>query len=201
MTNLDSVLKSRDITLPTRVHIGKAMVFPAMVFTDVRVGPELMPSNQGVVKTLESPWAARKSNQSTLKENQPWIFFEMTDAEAPILWPPDVKSWLTGKTLMLRKIEGRRRRGWRGEMVGWHHRLNGYEFEQTLGDGEGQGTLVCYSPWVAKSPTQWLNKNSTHTHMYIGLAEKFIQVFSLRRSKNPNEFFGQPNIYICHFLL
>ena len=71
MTNLDSVLKSRDITLPTRVHIGKAMVFPAMVFTDVRVGPELMPSNQGVVKTLESPWAARKSNQSTLKENQP----------------------------------------------------------------------------------------------------------------------------------
>ena len=71
MTNLESVLKSRDITLPTRVHIGKAMVFPAMVFTDVRVGPELMPSNQGVVKTLESPWAARKSNQSTLKENQP----------------------------------------------------------------------------------------------------------------------------------
>ena len=73
----------------------------------------------------------------------------MTDAEpeAPIFWPPDVKSNFLEKTLMLGKIEGRGRRERQDEMVGWHHQLNGHEFEQVLGDGEGQGSLVCCSPW------------------------------------------------------
>ena len=76
------------------------------------------------------------------------MFIGRTDAEAeaPILWPPDAKSRLTGKDLMLGKIEGRRRRGWQDEMVGWHHRLGGHEFEQAPGDGEGQGSLACCSP-------------------------------------------------------
>ena len=60
---------------------------------------------------------------------------------------------LENKTQMLGKIEGRRRRGRQDEMIGWHHQLNGHEFEQTLEDGEGQGSLVCCSPWVTKSWT------------------------------------------------
>ena len=62
---------------------------------------------------------------------------------------------------MLQKTEGRRRRGKKDEMVGWHHQLNGHEFEQALGDGEGQGSLVCYSPWDHKEldTTEQLNNN------------------------------------------
>ena len=69
-----------------------------------------------------------------------------TDVEAPIPWPPDVKNWLMEKTLMLGKIEGRRR-GRQDEMVGWHHRLDEHEFEQALGVGDGEGSLACCSPW------------------------------------------------------
>ena len=66
------------------------------------------------------------------------------------------------KTLMLGKIEGRRKRGWQDEMVGWHHWLNGHEFEQALGYDEGQGSLVCYSPWGRNESdtTEQLNNNS-----------------------------------------
>ena len=81
------------------------------------------------------------------KGNQPWIFIGRTDAEteAPILWPLDAK------TLMLGKIEGSWRRGTtEDEMVGWHHQFPGHEFEQALGDGEGQGSLACCSPWGPK---------------------------------------------------
>ena len=83
------------------------------------------------------------------------------EAETPVLWPPDVKNWLIEKTLMLGKIEGRRRRGWqRNEMVGWHHHLNGHAFEQALGVGDGQGGLACCSPWGCKEldMTEWLNQ-------------------------------------------
>ena len=78
------------------------------------------------------------------------MFIRKTDAEteAPILWPPDADS--LEKTLMLGKIEGRRRRGRQDEMVGRHHRLDGHEFKQAPGDGEGQGSLACCSPWGHK---------------------------------------------------
>ena len=81
------------------------------------------------------------------KGNQPWIFIGRTDAEteAPILWPLDAK------TLMLGKIEGSWRRGTtEDEMVGWHHQFPGHEFEQALGDGEGQESQVCCRPWCQK---------------------------------------------------
>ena len=70
------------------------------------------------------------------------------------------------KTLMLGKIEGRRRRGQEDEMVGWHYQLNGHEFEQTLGDSEGQGSLACCSPWVHKEldTTEQLNNNKNNIH-------------------------------------
>ena len=75
------------------------------------------------------------------------------------------------KTLMLGKIEGRRRRGHEDEMVGWHHRLNRHEFEQTLGDSEGQGRLACCSPWGCKESdmTEQLNNNNILTISLIFL--------------------------------
>ena len=111
-------------------------------------------------KTPGSPLDSKEIKPINLKGNQPWIFIGRTDAEieAPILWPPDVKNWLIWKDLDAGK-------GWRqeekgtteGEMVGWHHWLNGHDFVQTLGDSEGQGSLVCCSLHrVAKSWT-WLS--------------------------------------------
>ena len=85
--------------------------------------------------------------------NQPWLFIGRTDAEgeAPILWPPDVKSWHIGKDLDAGKDWRREEKGTsEDEMVGWHHWFNGREFEQTPEDGEGQGSLACYSPWGCK---------------------------------------------------
>ena len=120
MTKLDSVLKGKDITLPTKVCIVKAMFFPVIMLLmwelDHKEGWALKNWCFHTVmleKTLV-PWTARRTNQSILKEMNPvnihWK--DWCKAEAPLLWPPDVKSQLTGKDLMLRNIEGRRRRGW-----------------------------------------------------------------------------------------
>ena len=100
-------------------------------------------------KTLESPLDCKDIKPVNTKGNQPWIFFGRTDAaaEAPILWPPDVKSRFIGKDSDAGKDWGQEEKGTtEDEMVGWHHRLNGHEFEQTQGDSEGQGSLVCCSP-------------------------------------------------------
>ena len=100
-------------------------------------------------KTLESPLDCKEIKAVSPKGNQSWIFFGRTDAEAevPKLWPPDAKNWLLEKTLILGNFEGRRREGeTEGEMVGWHHRLNGHEFEQTPGESGGQRNLACHSP-------------------------------------------------------
>ena len=94
-------------------------------------------------KTLESPMDSKEIQPVHPKGNQFWIFTGRTEAETPILWPPNVKSWLIRKDPgMLGKIEGRRKRGQQRMMVGWHHWFNGHEFEQPLGDREGQGSLV-----------------------------------------------------------
>ena len=105
-------------------------------------------------KTLENHWTARRWNQSIPKEiNCEYSLEYSNDAEteAPILWPPDTKSRLIGKDPDAGKDGGQEEKGTtKDEMVGWHHRLNGHEFEQTLGDGEGQGSLACSSPWGHK---------------------------------------------------
>ena len=111
-----------------------------------------------------------KTHESSLdcKEIQPvhpewdksWVFTGRTDAEAPILWSPDAKSWLIGKDPDAGKDWGQEeKRTTEDEMGGWHHRLDGYEFEQALGVGDGQGGLVCCSPWRCKESdiTEWLN--------------------------------------------
>jgi len=85
------------------------------------------------------------------------------DDETPILCPPDVKNWLTGKDPDAEEDWRREEKGkTEDEMVGWHHQLNGHEFEQSLGCSEGQGTLVCCGPWGHKEAdiTYWLNNNS-----------------------------------------
>ena len=100
-------------------------------------------------KVLESPLDIKEIKQVNPKGNQPWIFIERTDdeAEAPILWPPDAKSWLTGENPDARKDWGQEEQGMtEDEMVGWYHWINEHEFEQTLGDAEGQGSLDWCSP-------------------------------------------------------
>ena len=96
-------------------------------------------------KTLESPLDCKDIKSVNPKGNQPWIFIRRTDAKAktPILWSPDVKSWLTGKDPDAGKDWGQEEKGTKeDEIIGWHHWLNGHEFEQVLGYGEGQGSLA-----------------------------------------------------------
>ena len=101
-------------------------------------------------KTLESPLDCKEIKLVNPKGNQPWIFIGRTDsdAEAPILWPPDVKSWLIRKDPDAGKDWRQEDKGTsEDEMVGWHYWLDGHEFEQALGVGDGQGSLACCSPW------------------------------------------------------
>ena len=116
-------------------------------------------------KTLESPLDCKEIKPVNPKGNQSWIFTEKTDAEAEalILWPPDAKSWLIGKDPDAGKDWRQEEKGMtEDEMVGWHHRLDGHEFEQALGDGEEQGSLACCSPWGHKESetTEQLNNNN-----------------------------------------
>ena len=123
---------------------------------DVRVGPwrklsaeELMLSNGGVEEdSWESLGLQEDQTPVSPEESQSWIFIGRTDAEAetPILWPPDAKNWLIGKDLDAGKDWRQEEKGMtEDKMVGWHHRLDGHEFQQAPGVGDGQGSLAC--PW------------------------------------------------------
>ena len=137
MTNLDSILKSRDITLPTKVHLVTDMVFPV-----VMCGCESWTIKKAECwridafelwcwrRLLRVPWMARRSDQSVLKEISPGCSLEGLMLKlTPILWPPDAKSWFTGKD----PDSGRDWRQEKGttenEMVGWHHWCDGHEFK------------------------------------------------------------------------
>ena len=125
MTNLDSILKSKDITLPTKIHLVKAMVFSVVMYgceswTIKKAKHQRIDAFElWCWRTVESPLDCKEIKPVNPKGNQSWIFFGRTDAEAetPILWPPVVKNWLTGKILMLGKIEGRR--SWRRQRMRW----------------------------------------------------------------------------------
>ena len=106
-----------------------------------------------VLKTLGSPLNSKEIKPGHPNGKKPWIFIGRTDAEAeaPTLWPPDVKSWLTGKDPDAGKDWGQAETGMtEDEMVGWHHWLDGHECEQALDVSVGQGSLTCCSPWVHK---------------------------------------------------
>ena len=114
-------------------------------------------------RLLGVPWTAMRSNQSILKEINPEYSLEVLMLKLKlILLPPDAKSQLIGKDPDVGKDWGQKEKGvTEDEMVGWHHRLNGHEFEQTPGDSEGQGSLACCSPWGCKQldMTELLNHN------------------------------------------
>ena len=104
-------------------------------------------------KTLKSPLDCKEIQPVHPKGNQSWIFIGRTDAEAetPLLWPPDAKSWLIWKDPDAGKDWGQEeKRTTEDEMVGWHQRLNGHAFGWTLGVGDGWGGLVCYGSWGRK---------------------------------------------------
>jgi len=108
-------------------------------------------------KSLESPLNSTEIKPVNPKGNQPWIFFGRTnaEAEAPILSPPDEKGRLIRKDPDAGKDWKQEKGTTEDEMVGWYHRLDGYEFEQTPGDGEGQGSLACCSPWGCRVGHDW----------------------------------------------
>ena len=169
MTNLDSILKSRDITLPTKVRLSQGYDFSCSHVWMWKLDCEeswalknLCFSTVVLEKTLESPLNYKEIQPVHPKGNQSWVSIGRTDAEAetPILWPPDVKNWLIGKD----PDDGK---DWRweekgmteDEMAAWHHQLDGHEFEWTPGVGDGQGALVCCNSWGCKEAdtTEWLN--------------------------------------------
>ena len=130
MTNLDSIFKSRDITLPTKICLVKAMVFPVVMY-----GCESWKNWCFWIvleKTLESLLDCKEIQPVHPKRDQSWVFIGRTDVEAatPILWSPNVKSWLIWEDPDAGKDWGQEEKGMtEDEMVGWHHRLNGHEFE------------------------------------------------------------------------
>ena len=168
MTNLDSILKSRDITLPTKVCLVKAMGFPGVVWMW-----ELDCKESWVLKNwcfwtvvlekiLESPLGCKEIQPVHSKGDQPWVFFGWNDAETetPILWPSHVKIWLSGKDCDAGRDWGKKEKGTtEDEMARSHHWLDGHEFGWTLGFGDGQGGLSCCNSWGCKESdtTEWLN--------------------------------------------
>ena len=133
MTNLDSILKSRDIALPTKVRLVKAMVFPVAMYGCESWTIKKAEHYWTVVleKTLENPLDCKEIKPINPKVNQSWIFIGRTDVEAetPILWQPDSKNWLIGKDPNAVKDWRQEEKGTReDEMVWWHHQLYGNEF-------------------------------------------------------------------------
>ena len=169
MTNLDSVLKNRDITLPSKICLVKAVVFPLVMY-----GCDSWAIKKAALwgvdafalwcwRKLESPLNCTEIKPVSPEGNQSWIFSGKTDAEAPLFWPPNEKSQLIGKDPNAGK-DWRQEKGMtEDEMVGWHHWLDGLEFEQALGVGEGQRSLACCSPWGRKEldTTEGLNNSNS----------------------------------------
>ena len=157
MTNPHSILKTRDITFPTKVRVVKAMVFPVVTYrceswAIKKAGRQRIDAFKlWCWRRLESPLDCKETQPVYPKGNQSWIFIGRTDAEAetPVFWSPDAKNWPTGRHWCWERLKlgGE---GVEDEMVGWHHQLDGHEFEQALGVGDGQGSLACCSPWGCK---------------------------------------------------
>ena len=178
MTNLDSIFKSRDISLPTKVHLVKAMVFPVVMLWIRELDCEESWALKNwcfwtvvLEKTLKSPLDGKEIQPVHPKGHQSWVFIGRTNAEGetPVLWPPHVKSWLIGKDSDARRDWGQEEKGTtQDEMAGWHHRLDGCESGKTPGVGGGQGGMVCCNSWGRKEldTTEWLNWTELNIPLY-----------------------------------
>ena len=166
MTNLDSILKSRDITLPTKVHLTKAMVFPVVMYAceswTIKKAEHWRTDafELWCWRRLESPLDCKEIQPVYPKGDQSWVFFGRNDAKAetPVLWPPHAKSWLIGKDSDAGRDWGQEEKGMtEDEMAGWHHWLDGHKSEWTPGVGEGQGGLAAINGVAESGMTEWLN--------------------------------------------
>ena len=202
MTNLDNILKNKDLTLSTKVHLFKAMVFPAVMcgcenFT-VKKAEQQRTELWCWRRLLRVRWTARQFNQSILNEINPECSLEGQMLKLKLkyfdhlMWRADSLE----KTLMLGMIELGRRRGNRGWVAGWHHRLNGHEFEQAPGVGHGQGRLVCCSPWGLKELNRLINwtKLTEHSKM-AGIEWK-----TSSHSFSPAHLAPSLSLYVTKFL-
>ena len=217
MTNRDSILKAETL-LCQQSPSSQSMVFPVVVY-----GCESWTIKKAehqricfwivvLQKTLESPLDCKEIQPVHSEGDQPWVFIARgTDAEAetPILWPPDAKNWLIGKDPDAGKDWRREEKGTtEGEMVGWHHWLDGHGFRWTLQVGDGQGGLVCCGSWGHKESdtTEWLSWTDIYwkkTHVN-GLTQSKLMLFEgqlwpvlLKQAVNMPSPPGQPGP-LCH---
>ena len=178
MTNLGSILKSRDITLWTKIGLVKAMVFPVVIYGceswTIKKAEHWCIWTVVLEKTLESPLDCKEIKPVNPKGNQSWIFIERTDteAEAPILCPPDAKNWLIWKDPDAGKDWRQEERGTtEDEMVGRHHQCEGHEFEQAAGAGDGQGGLAAAVHGVTENWIQLSDWTDWNWYNFFELTE------------------------------
>ena len=190
MTNLDSIFKSRDITLPTKVHLVKAMVFPVVTYgceswtVKKAEHQRIDVLNCGVGEDSWESLELQGDPTSPFWRRSVWMFIGRTDAEAetPILWPPDADSWLTGKDPDAGRDWGQEKKGTtEDEKAEFHHRLDGHESEWTPGAGDRQGGLECCDSWGRKEldTTEWLNWTELNCRLFISHVKQYLGRFKL----------------------
>ena len=181
MTNPDSVVKSRNITLSTKVPIVKVMIFPVVMYgceSWIIKKAECQRTDTFKLwcwgRLLKVPWTARRSNQSILREINPSILIGRTDAEAKTLvfWSSDANSRLIGKVPDAGQDWGQKeKRAAEDEMAGWPHQCNGHELGQTPVDSEGQGGLAVHG--ITKSQTQLDDWTITEIYKHSNICASF----------------------------
>ena len=194
MTNLDSIFKSRDTTLPTKVRLVKAMVFPVVMY-----GCEIWTVKKAECwrigafelwcwrRLLRVPWTARRANQSILKEISPGCSLEGMMLKLKL----QCFGHLMRRDASLEDSDAGRdwgqeeKRTTEDEMAGWHHRLNGREFEWTLGVGDGQGGLVCCNSWGCKESDMTERLNWTEL-----MCLKWVQRGPVIEARLPRDYDG-----------
>ena len=184
MTNLDSVLKSRDITADKDLYNQSYMVFPVVVYrceswTIKKAECQRIDDFELWCwrRLLRYSWTARRWNRSILKKINPEYSLEglMLKLKLQYFGHLIQRADSLEKTLMLGKIEGRRRRGWQDEIFGWHHWLRGHKFEQALGDSEGH-PLACCCSWGRRVWHDWATEKQWNNIIYLASPVQFSSV-------------------------